>query len=514
MSAFVRSLIVAVIGLLFAVILGAELGQGSRMVPIMVASACVGTFLYVCLFRTVRFEALILAFLLFGYIVGNRGFAQLSIRPNSPLYLGELGMVACLFLITARRALTREQLTPRIPLAWAIIVFLLIGGLRLYLDTVVTNSSTLVTLAIRDSAVVYYAFFFFIAYQIGKNESARKFVERAILAGFVLLIPGAVIAIWANELLTKLTYRGFPLIAYKGDLLTTFLGIGAFYFFFTPSRGALKVFFRACSLACLGLMLLGMSRAAFSGFAFAALLLIVAKRSKFILYQLGVAVVALLAIAFLELSNIHFESDFFRNLSDKVTSIVDISGTGHYHGDVGDASAANNEFRTVWWTTVFNETMQKGPAFGLGFGYDLTSSFMRAYYPTGGEDTASTRSPHSILFTVLGRMGLIGLTSFLIILLLLVRMALFAARSVARGDQPEKNLAPWCAVMTLLVSSMFGVVLEGPMGGILFWSLLGLAVSQSIEPEAPKEAQSDALPRITREPVLAQTSLIHRRRSA
>src|SRR5260370_26623034 len=321
-------------------------------------------------------------------------------------------MLACLFLIAMRRALTRERLIPRIPLAWAIAAFILIGGLRLYLDTVMTNTSNMVTLAIRDSAVVYYAFFFFIAYQIGKNESARKFVERAILAGFVLLIPVAVVAIWSSELLNKLTYHGFPIILYKGDLLTTFLGIGAFYFFFTPSRGILKIFFRACSLASLGLFLFGMSLVALSGFACATLLLVAARRPRFIIYQIRIAVVLLLAISSLQLSNIHFESDFFRNLSDKITSIADFSATGHYRSKIGDSSAANNEFRTVWWTTVFNETTQKGPVFGLGFGYNLTSSFMRAYYPTGGEDAASARSPHTILFPVLGRMALIGLAPF------------------------------------------------------------------------------------------------------
>jgi O-Antigen ligase len=511
-STVVKSLITGAFGLLLAVILGYQVGHGSWTVPILIAGGCIGIFLYVGLFKTVRIEALILGFLLFGYIVGNRGFAQLSIKPNSPLYLGELGMLACLFLIAMRRALTRERLIPRIPLAWAIAAFLLIGGLRLYLDTVMTNTSNMVTLAIRDSAVVYYAFFFFIAYQIGKNESARKFVERAILTGFVLLIPVAVVAIWANELFNKLTYHDFPLILYKGDLLTTFLGIGAFYFFFKPSRGILKVFFRACSLASLTLMLFGMSRAALSGFACAVVLLIVARRSKFILYQIGVAVVALLAIAFLQLSNIHFESDFFRNLSDKVTSIADFSGTGHYHSKIGDSSAANNEFRTVWWTTVFNETMQKGPFFGLGFGYDLTAGFLRTYYSNQNPDLTA-RSPHSILLTALGRMGVIGLASFLVILFLIIRMAFQGARSVARGQQPQENLAHWCALINLLGAALFGVVLEGPMGGILFWSVLGLAASQLSGVKEQDKDLPEPTPQRTLEPALAETALVSRRGS-
>jgi hypothetical protein len=512
-SASIKSAIIAAFGLLVAFILGTELGQGSRMLPVAVAAICIGAFLYVLLFRSVRIEALILGFLLFGYIVGNRGFAQLSIQPNSPLYLGELGMLACLFFIAARRALTREQVIPKIPLAWAIIAFLLIGGIRLYFDTVMTNSSTLVTLAIRDSAVVYYALFFFVAYQIGKNANARNFLQRAMLGGFVLLIPVALIEIWSPELLYKLTYRGYPIIQYKGDLLTTFLGIAAFYFFLAPSKGTLKFIFRSCSLACLGLMLLAMSRAALSGFACAALLLIVAKRSKFIVYQFGVGLIAVLAIAFLQLSHIRFESDFFRTLSDKVSSIGDVSGTGHYHSDIGDSSAANNEFRIVWWKTVFNDTMQKNPWFGLGFGYDLAESFVRLYY-ANQLPTWDTRSPHCMWITILGRMGIVGAISFSIIMYLIVRMALSTARAVSKGNQPEKNLAAWCASINLLIAAMFGVVLEGPMGGILFWSILGLAVSQSVEAKDLKRLQPKLLTQSTREPALAETGAIPQGRPA
>jgi hypothetical protein len=491
-SATVKSVIVAGLGLLFALILGSQIGQSSWRIPLAVAIFCAVAFIYVAFFRTVRLEALILSFLVFGYIVGNRGFAELRLTNTSPVYLGEAGLLACAFLVLARRALTREQLIPRTPLAAVVLAFLFAGGIRLYFDTVMTNSSAAVMVAIRDSAVVYYVLFFFIAYQIGRSPTGRKCVEMAMLFGFILLIPVAATEIWAPSILNRLTVRGYPVIFYKGDLLATFLGIGAFYFFLTPSAGTKKVFFRTCSLASLVLMLLPMSRAALSGFVCATLLLVAAKRPQFIMYQVGIAVVALFAIAFLQLSNVRFESDFFRSLSDRVSSIVDFSGTGHYHSEIGNMSVGNNEFRTVWWTTVFNETMQKGPFFGLGFGYDLTARFMQTYYLTGGEDTASTRSPHSILFTVLGRMGLFGLALFLIVIFLIGRKALFAARCVAKGKQPQETLIPWCAVITLLIASMFGVVLEGPMGGILFWTFLGLASSQmDIKPEEVRQKPAE-----------------------
>ena len=511
-SAVIKSLIVAVIGLLFAVLLGMQLGQSSLMLPVAVASACAGTFIYVAFFRTVRFEALIIGLLLFGYIVANRGFAQLTLRQGTFFYIGEVGMVACAFLLLIRAALTRERPIPNTNLAWAILAFLVLGGVRLYLDTVVINNHELVTTAIRDSAAVYYAIFFFVAYQVGKNSSARAFIERTMLAAFVLLIPIAALELWWGSLFDRFTYHGYPIIQHKGDLLTTYLGIAAFYFFLTPSKGIAKIFFRVCALASLILMLFPMSRAALFGFVCAALLLLVARRPQFLFYQLGVAFVALLAFALLQLSNVHFESELFKNLNDRVSSVVDISGTGHYQGDIGDSAAANNQFRTVWWTTVFNETMQKSPLFGLGFGYDLTAGFLRTYYANQNPDLTA-RSPHSILLTALGRMGVIGLASFVIILFLVVRMAFLAARSVARKRQPEKDLAPWCALINLLAAAMFGVVLEGPMGGILFWTLLGLAASQLISPKEERETESDVSIRRRRVPELAEANLVSRHRS-
>ena len=42
-------------------------------------------------------------------------------------------------------------------------------------------------------------------------------------------------------------------------------------------------------------------------------------------------------------------------------------------------------------------------------------------------------------------------------------------------------------LIILLCSAMFGVVLEGPMGGILFWSFLGIAIGQ--QPKGKDDAR-------------------------
>src|SRR5205814_514812 len=84
------------------------------------------------------------------------------------------------------------------------------------------------------------------------------------------------------------------------------------------------------------------------------------------------------------------------------------SGKQSFESSVGDIAAGNNEFRAVWWKSVIDETNEKSPVFGLGFGYDLAKRFLRSRQ-AGNPYEFDTRSPHSIVLTIYGRMGLIGI---------------------------------------------------------------------------------------------------------
>lgn len=506
MTALVKTVIVATIGLLFAVVLGMQIGESSLALPLGLVAVAVLTFVYLAFFRTIRIEAIVLALLIFGYIVGNRGFANISLTAGSPVFFGEVGMVFCLALFGARFALAREAPFRKTHLAVAILVFLVLGGIRLYGDAVLRVSGASKMTAIRDSATVYYAVFFFIAYKIGENQRARQFVERWMMIGFLALIPIVAIQMFSG-VLQRFTIRGTPLIMHKNDLLCTYMGIAAFYYYLRPNSGWTRTACKILSVLFLGGMLLLLARAAFFGFACAALLLVVARQPKFLLYQAAVGCLALIAVLLFQASGVGGQSGFLVDLTDKVASMTDVSGSGRYRSQWGEVSAANNQFRIVWWQSVFNDTLEKGPWFGLGFGYDLAGTFIREYYGNRMADFTA-RSPHSIVVTVFGRMGIIGLLSFLAVLVLIAREAFYAARRVAHRREEPASLAHWCAVVNLLGSAMFGVVLEGPMGGILFWSFLGLAASQArslverpaaARPPAPARAPQRRLP----EPALA-----------
>jgi O-antigen ligase len=121
--------------------------------------------------------------------------------------------------------------------------------------------------------------------------------------------------------------------------------------------------------------------------------------------------------------------------------------------------------------------MAENPAFGLGFGHDLARAFLREYNPEMAEDFTA-RSPHSIVVSAIGRMGAVGLVA------LGALIALFAARTwqaVRHPATPRVTLGLWACVWTILISACFGVVLEGPMGAVVFWSLLGILSSSGQE---------------------------------
>jgi O-antigen ligase len=152
---------------------------------------------------------------------------------------------------------------------------------------------------------------------------------------------------------------------------------------------------------------------------------------------------------------------------EQIASLTDPHGHRSYTGESTFNKGDNNRFRWVWWQSAVGETIDGGPWLGLGFGYDLADQFVREFYPED-TDEFTTRSPHNVLVTVFARMGAVGLAAFLAV------AAVTAARTwraIARG--PE-DAAPWCAAWAVLTSACFGVVLEGPMGAVVFWTLLGL----------------------------------------
>src|SRR6202043_3740936 len=106
----------------------------------------------------------------------------------------------------------------------------------------------------------------------------------------------------------------------KGDLTTTYLACASFYFFLQPARGMLRVCLRALSLISFTGMLAATNRAALFGFGCAALLLLIARRPRFVFYQLAMTVALLIVVGLLQFARISNSSSLGRIL-DRIESI-------------------------------------------------------------------------------------------------------------------------------------------------------------------------------------------------
>ena len=167
-------------------------------------------------------------------------------------------------------------------------------------------------------------------------------------------------------------------------------------------------------------------------------------------------------------------------------SIIDYEGTRVYAGTAASDKSDNNRFRVVWWRNVIKETMAQNPIIGLGFGYDLAKGFLNDYYPDKADDFTA-RSPHSILVSTFGRMGFLGLGVLLTLVIYLISGSRALARRVSNGQLGEEVIRLQSMAWLIFISACFGVVLEGPMGAIPFWTILGLAHYAATHPDKADE---------------------------
>ncbi len=474
MSLLLRARLIAAGALVVAVWLAWELATGSYTWPALVAAgAATAAVVYLL---EVSLDRLVIGVLLFGYLVGNRGFAQIMPSPQLPLLPAEIGLVVAGGWMLVHSALQRMLPLRRDLLNAVIVAWLVIGTVRVAFDVRPHGF-----VALRDYAMVYYAGFFFIAQHAAVGD-ARGFLRGVLLAAAVAQPVAAVLVeAFPDFFLSTLVLRGVPLIYFKGDLALTFTAASAFLLFLLP-RGAHRFWAWPVATAELLYVVGGDNRASMLGALTGLAWLMFSRARRLVAVQAAVLAAALFVLsAAALLTEQRWARQKFEGLMERVGSLVDFTGQRVYSHDESGAKGDNNRFRTVWWRTVAADTLEQNPLFGLGFGHDLAASFLREYNPDMAEDFTA-RSPHSIVVSAFGRMGAVGLACLLV---LFVVLAVRTWRVFRDPGAEEARLGLWAAAWVILVSACFGVVLEGPMGAVVFWSLLGLACARSAAPPVP-----------------------------
>ena len=475
------------------ILTGISVDSGSLAIPVALVALMGFTFIYTIFGKGGDPEAILLGLLTFGYIVASRGFAALSLSAVAPVYVGEVTVMACFATFVFRMAFTKGRLVPPNSLGWTVALFLVIGAVRFAVDVYEAHPRSFndVRDIARDFAMVYYAAVFFIAYHVGLREGSRRFFVAILNVAFILLLPSFGLQVFFPDIYNSLSIRGVPVLFHKGDLVSAFLAAGSIYFFVTSKRSGHPWMWIFLSMLLFWLFAYGPARAAIVGLIAANCFLLLSRRGQIVKYQaiyaiIGVVVVLLISPIFKNKD----EDSILLRVAEKTMTIFDVYGKGAYRLDASASSLQNTRFRQVWWQNVYDETMEKSPIFGLGFGYDISARFLRNYPLSLGDDF-DARSPHSYLFSIFGRLGLVGLLAFLAIVFQIVLLGFRYASEVRKTKSFGSGLALWTALIIILLSACFGVVLEGPMAAIPFWTFLGLLASEKIGAKSPNDRRTE-----------------------
>ena len=409
----------------------------------------------------------VLGVCLLGYALFSRTFAYTGVPP---LFIGEIMLAVGVFM-----ALPSGQLG-KVFESWAARLWL-----ALVVWTIVRTVPYLGTYGLdgpRDAMLIGYGFYAIIvaALILAKPERLRDLVERYGTFAVVMLSAAWLVYLVAKQL--GESQPGLPWAphvkvfqAKGGDLMVHMTGIVAALVLglvrATPARWAMAAFSSGIIMVSnrggmvafvlgLGLAWLLRPRGAGVGrFVYAFVMLV----------MLGVLIGPFVQVQV---------QDGTRELSVEqvVENVKSIFGRSQSSLD------GTKQWRLLWWTKIVNYTLD-GPYFvgGKGFGINLAES---DGFEVGEGDDDSLRSPHNGHLTVLARGGVPAFVLWIALHLAWLGAVLGAWLRAYRADRRR-----WMAVfawvagfwVAAMVNGSFDVFLEGPMGGVWVWTVIGAGIA-------------------------------------
>ncbi|MEO1429742.1 MAG: O-antigen ligase family protein [Cyanobacteria bacterium J06632_19] len=392
------------------------------------------------------------SWVLLGYGIFGRGFAYFGV---SPLFIGEITLAFGLITLTLNKSFPKLL---KLPQTWFLIVFMMwccINTIPYY--------PRYGLFAIRDAALWYYCFFALIigTLLVSKPRRFLFMVEQYKRFTKIFLILMPLLRPIPKSLIPRLPGSGVPFIFLKGaDVMNHLGGVSAFLLG-TNFIQTKVTFFFLMLLINLGVVAPNTNRSGMLAFlnSFTFLSFVKSKNSR-ILRVLAV-------ILFVILLFLIIKPDIFDRLFTRLASIF-VEGDQRNQG--------TKEYRLEWWTHLINTTIF-GDYFwtGRGFGFNLGAG--TGFDPTGD---GSARSPHNGHITVLARTGVPGALMWLLVQLSWAGTILVKYfRSRAKGETKWAGifLTLLCYWITVMTTTSFEVIIEGPSGAVWFWTMYGVGLA-------------------------------------
>jgi len=407
--------------------------------------------------------------LLTGYATIGRGFAYLGFPP---LYVGELTLLLG-GAVLLRTGLLWSLLNDRVFICIA--VFMAWGFYR-----TLPGVGTYGILAIRDAMIWGYAIFAFLvasALMSDISQPARllRFFQRFALIIAFALPPLFVLSEFAASVIPNVPGTDVSLLVFKsGDALVHIAGILVLVLSGLVELTSLQ----SALLLALSLVLVARARSGLAGLLAAGSLPAILSPVRRYLIGGAIALLVLLAsAAFLDIKvQLTDRREFSANqIISGVQSAVNVLSNPNW-SSLAQRYASSDRlngsviWRVVWWSYLVQKVQMDFPMTGLGFGESLALPGVPVAI---GENV---RSPHNGNMTIYARMGLIGFVLWLIALGVWLHAMLQSHLRAKRTGHPV-----WAAlfmvfpayVLASWLNGSFDVYLEGPMGGIWFWTLIG-----------------------------------------
>lgn len=429
--------------------------------------------------RLARPFLLTLGLLLLGYAFVGRGFAYFGVPP---LYVGELVLLLGLGVVLGGADLPAL----RSPLVWVLGLLAVWCALR-----TAPYVGTYGVLALRDAALWGYGIFTVLVASFLPRTGLLDRVPDAYrrwLPWFVVWVPiFALITHLAPSHIPMVPRTTQPLLDFKaGDVAVHLGGIAAFLML-GLHRGAYRSADRTTEgeqspgsrglevVAWVGwlasfVVVASSSRAALLAIAAAMAAVLVLRPSKKWLLGILVGVLLLTSSAAVNVEIVFHEGRSLapRQILTNFLSTFQNSSSIYLDGP--------RRWRLLWWSDIVQYTFN-GDYFWTGKGFGVNLADDDGFQVTIDD---SLRNPHNGNLTFLARAGVPGFVVWLAFQGLFGLSLLRAVRRAGRdGQESRARLLAWVLAywVAFSVNASFDVYLEGPQGGIWFWSLCGFGIA-------------------------------------
>lgn len=439
-----------------------------------------------------------MAFLLLGYLFLGKGFAYIGV---APLYLAEVGLA-----LAAATALTLLLLNRLKGVSFFLqpITILLLAFLVWQALCTIPYLGTYKVDAIRDAALWgYAAFALSILLLVPRNSVDKLFtIYGKVLPYYLAWLPIAWILMKVDAL--SINFPGSPvslLHLKSGDVGVHLAGAAAFMLLRLDSRESrwsnAKLWFM-WGLWGISWIAYGSNNRAGMLSALLGIGIVLLWRPMTRWYRPLVLATLLVGLLFLTNFSASVSLNDERAGSNEVSAQqITANVASVFGGDSGGNLSDTREWRLNWWQKIVGYTFG-GEYFWTGRGYGINLANEDGFQVDNEEE--SVRNPHNGFMTILARSGVPGLTLWLLFLasfgLLLIKKASTKGGGHATWSSRYALwlLAYWLA---FLFNASFDVFLEGPMGGVWFWSIVGMGLVYFLRTERLSKGRSRTLTKQT-----------------